>query len=105
MEFIGKIWDDYLLKNTNEIVIYGCGMLGKQVFSYLEEKQMINKVVAFCDKNASVHNGFFNGKKTGDIDYCASEYPNAVYLIACADILNVIQTLESHQIKRIHITV
>ena len=36
MEFIGKIEDDFKLKQVEQVVIYGCGKVGSAVYSFLE---------------------------------------------------------------------
>lgn len=103
VEFIGKIEDDFQLKQEKQIVIYGCGKVGGTVYSFLEANGMSDKVVAFCDKNEALQGKLFREKPVCSIEACVKEYPAATYLIACADVLNVLQLMQKKQIDKIHI--
>ena len=52
MEYIGSIlYDDALLKEKQEIIIFGAGMYGKKILHYLERNGVKGNVAAFCDSS------------------------------------------------------
>ena len=59
-------------------------------------------MVAFCDRNEALQGKLFREKPVCNIEACMKEYPTATYLIACVDVLNVLQLMQK-KIDKIHI--
>lgn len=104
MEFIGKISDDYFLETKDHIVICGCGQTGKKVLNNLIERGLSDKVLGFCDRNIESQGTFVMEKLVYSYEEIIRIDPSAAYLIACADILQVLEILNKNNIKMVHIT-
>lgn len=104
MKFIGRVQDDILLQTEDEIVIYGCGRTGKQVYAELKERGLASKVLAFCDENPNLRGKKIEGIPIVSVTDASQKYKGAAYLIASCCIKDMINILQKNNVDNIHIT-
>lgn len=102
IEHIGKIEDDKSLLDEPQVVICGCGRIGKKVLTFLESN-LENKEIVFCDVDEKKQ-----GTKESGIDIISYEeaiesYHDACFVIANLQVRVVMEKLIDADIKIIHI--
>ena len=104
MKFIGRIQDDIMLRKENEIVIYGCGRTGKQIYQELKKRGLGEKVCAFCDENSDLYGKQIEGVLVMRLTEAVARYNEAAYLVASCCVKDMVIALQSMDVKNIHIT-
>lgn len=52
VEYVGSIlYDEKLLKKDNKFVIFGAGLSGRSILSYLDLNGVKENVICFCDSS------------------------------------------------------
>lgn len=104
IEFIGNIREDIKLEQEAQLVIFGCGKTGKEVFEVLRERGLSSKVAAFCDSNPALCGKQLDGVKIISVEEAAVHYKDAAYLAAGCCVRAMVEALQSCGVKKIHIT-
>ena len=103
MEYIGDIiYDDKLVNKDNKFVIFGAGVYGRKVLSYLELNGLRDSIVCFCDSNETLA-----GQNIGGIPICmvndvCEKYADAVYLVSGVYAKEMLEILMEKHIFKIH---
>lgn len=79
-----------LLSDCSEIVIYGVGKAGKNLYEYIKKNKSFN-IVAFCDNNCE--EDIYYGIPILKHGECIAEYRNALYVITPQKVMNEIKEL------------
>ncbi|MCL1632288.1 FkbM family methyltransferase [Sporolactobacillus sp. CPB3-1] len=92
------------VSHANEIVLFGCGRGGRNVFDLFAENGINKNVVAFCDNNADKQGTTFLGLDVFAPAKAANQFPNAFYIISCVDNVEPTNQLIDLGIKESHVT-
>ncbi len=104
--YIGNIlYDKKLLDDNRCLIIFGCGLYGKKVAKYLEEKGMRNNILCFCDANKGVTEEEVMGIPVWEPSRVCEHYPQADYLISGKYSGEMYKFLIKNHIGKIHILV
>lgn len=103
MEYIGNIDEDFILFDSNDIIIFGAGTLGKKVFDFLAGINKESRVRYFCDNNSKMWGKEWFGVLIKGFNDIKEEYPRATYVIASKYVRSISQQLYDTGIERVHI--
>lgn len=103
MIYIGKIENDNLLANENEIIIVGFGQLGKKVYQTLEHMGVKNKIKLICDNSSRFAGMNIEGVPCVTVEEAVYRYPNASFIISNVCVKQVFLQLSNIGAKKIHI--
>lgn len=99
--YIGHImYDTELFDSNNMIYIYGAGMYGKKIFSFLEQNQLLNNFKGFIDANSSYEKML--EYPVYRVEEACKDKPNAIFLIAGKYIQEMYRELKYQNVKNIH---
>ncbi len=82
--------DIFKTANGRNIIIFGCGKLGR-FFHVMAESRWTGMTVAFCDNNSELWNTMLQGIQVLDPQEAVRRYPKAVYVIANAGSADIIR--------------
>lgn len=103
MEYIGNIlYDEDLLKEKQEIIIFGVGIYGRRILRYLERNGVKGNVAGFCDSNEEVQGSRIEGILVYDVEEAWKKYPEAVYLVSGRYMDEMYLILRDKGIGKIH---
>lgn len=103
MEYVGNIlYDDDLLKDGQQIIIFGAGTYGKKILHYLERNCVKGNVVGFCDSNDEIEGIRIDHVPVYDVDEAWRRYPEAIFLISGRYMDEMYQILREKGISRVH---
>lgn len=106
MVFIGYIEDDEILcQSKNEIIIFGAGNTGKNIFQKLVKMGIGNRVIAFADNAESLWNTFKDGKKIVKPGEAFVEYKDAEFVIASIYDKEIAEQLANNNIANVHLAI
>ncbi len=103
MKYIGKILFDDYLDDATELVICGAGKDLESLWSALNEKGVITKVVAISDNNDSLYASTFNGVNIESYETVVKKYPQADYIVYNRFSYEIAAHLMDANIDNIHI--
>lgn len=103
MEYIGVIEKDFFLENTEQIIIYGAGKVGKQTMRYLKDNGMGGKIQCFIDNNSKVWGQLIEDIPVVGISQAVAEYPQGTFLVASMAVRQMVESLLMFGIEQIHI--
>lgn len=104
MEYIGNIIEDRKLNHELQIVIFGFGKTGKQVYHILCRRGIGKKVVGICDNNSLLVGTNQMGFIVQTPEHIVECFPNAAYIVAGCRVGEMVCCLKQLHINRIHIT-
>ena len=103
MEYIGSIlYDDALLKEKQEIIIFGAGMYGKKILHYLERNGVKENVAAFCDSSEKMQGTSVENVPVYDVEEAWKRYPEAIFLVSGGYMDEMYRILRSKGIGGVH---
>lgn len=103
MKYVGNIlYDEDLLRDKQEIIIFGAGMYGKKILHYLERNGVKKNVAGFCDSDEKIQGIRIENIPVYHVNEAWIQHPEAVYLICGRYMEEMYQTLKEKGIDRIH---
>ena len=104
MEYIGNILYDEKLSDTDRrFVIFGSGMYGRKVLEYLTLNGMKDKLICFCDSDASLEGSDIEGIPVCYMKNALINYQDADYLVSGKCTKEIYHILRKEGFDRIHI--
>lgn len=103
MEYIGRIENDELLYKYENIVICGCGKIGKKVYECLENMNLDTRIMCFCDSDTKLAGTNYKGVMVVSYADAVNIYSDAVFLIANMDVRKIANKLADNGIHNIHV--
>lgn len=103
MKYIGTIQNDHILGDAEQIVIYGAGKVGREVWDFMRAKGWKEHAVCFCDNNPEMQGGMVEGLLVFGLSEACVRYPKGTYLIASLCVRQMMESLLQYGIEDIHI--
>lgn len=103
MRYIGTVQNDSKLEDAEQIVIYGAGKVGKEVWEFLKSRNLQKQVVCFCDNAPLMQGETLEGLPVLSLSAACSQYPGGTYLIASLCVRQMLESLLQYGIEEIHI--
>lgn len=104
MIYVGNIlYDKMLLETDKKLIIFGAGICGRKVFSYLDLNGTKDNIVCFCESYVKSKNTDVAGIPVLSVTDACEKYPDADYLICGKYTREMYQVLKENLISTIHI--
>lgn len=103
MKYIGTIHNDHKLEDAEQIIIYGAGKVGREVWDFLRANGWKEHVVCFCDNHPGMQGGMVEGLPVLGLSEASGRYPEGTYLIASLCVRQMLESLLQYGIEEIHI--
>ncbi len=101
--YIGRIEEDQRLKDSNEIIIYGAGKVGRHVLEYLKKNGMEKKITCFCDNNSGMQGTDVQGIPVLPLGKATRDCQEGTYLVASMCVRQMVESLLQYGIEDVHI--